>query len=117
MLSAMKKGSVMVDVAIDQGGCFETSRETTHDRPTYSVDGIIHYAVSNMPGALPRTSTLALNNSTLPYAVEIAGKGWKKAMQENPEIRSGANVVKGRVTCEGVASAVGIKPAMIDKLL
>jgi len=117
MLKLMKKGSVMVDVAIDQGGCFETSRETTHAEPTYSVDGIIHYAVSNMPGALPRTSTLALNNSTLPYALEIANKGWKKAMQENSEIKCGANVVKGQVTFQGVADTFGIPYTGIDKLL
>ena len=117
MLKKMKKGSVLVDVSIDQGGCFETSRETTHADPTYTVDGIIHYAVSNMPGALPRTSTLALNNSTLPYALEIANKGWKKAMQENREIRLGANVVNGKVTYEGVASAFGFELFSIDKLL
>ncbi len=117
MLKTMKKGSVLVDVSIDQGGCFETSRETTHADPTYTVDGIVHYAVSNMPGALPRTSTLALNNATLPYAVEIANKGWKKAMQENPEIRRGANVVEGKVTYKGVAKAFGLKYEPINKLL
>lgn len=117
MLKTMKKGSVLVDVSIDQGGCFETSRETTHADPTYTVDGIVHYAVSNMPGALPRTSTLALNNATLPYAVEIANKGWKKAMQENSDIKRGANVVEGMVTYEGVAEAFGLKYVPIDKLL
>ena len=117
MLKMMKKGSVLVDVSIDQGGCFETSHETTHADPTYTVDGIIHYAVSNMPGALPRTSTLALNNSTLPYALEIANKGWKKAMQENPEIKAGANVVRGKVTYKGVASAFGFEHVAIDDLL
>ncbi|MGD8258146.1 MAG: alanine dehydrogenase [Desulfobacterales bacterium] len=117
MLKKMKKGSVLVDVSIDQGGCFETSLETTHADPTYKVDGIIHYAVSNMPGALPRTSTLALNNSTLPYVLEIANKGWKKAMQENREIRLGANVVNGKVTYEGVASAFGFEHVSIDVLL
>ncbi|MGD9110846.1 MAG: alanine dehydrogenase [Desulfobacterales bacterium] len=117
MLKKMKKGSVLVDVSIDQGGCFETSLETTHADPTYKVDGIIHYAVSNMPGALPRTSTLALNNSTLPYVLEIANKGWKKAMQENREIRLGANVVNGKVTYEGVASAFGFEHVSIDMLL
>jgi alanine dehydrogenase len=113
----MKKGSVLVDVSIDQGGCFETSRETTHADPTYTVDGIVHYAVSNMPGALPRTSTLALNNATLPYAVEIANKGWKKAMQENPEIKRGANVVSGHVTYNGVADTFGFEHVNIDKLI
>jgi alanine dehydrogenase len=117
MLKTMKKGSVLVDVSIDQGGCFETSRETTHADPTYTVDGIVHYAVSNMPGALPRTSTLALNNATLPYAVEIANKGWKKVMQENPEIRRGANVVSGHVTYKGVADAFGFEHVNIDKLI
>jgi alanine dehydrogenase len=117
MLKTMKKGSVLVDVSIDQGGCFETSTETTHADPTYSIDGIVHYAVSNMPGALPRTSTLALNNATLPYAVEIANKGWRKAMKENPEIKLGANVVKGHVTYKGVAEAFGLKYEPIDKLL
>jgi alanine dehydrogenase len=117
MLKTLKKGSVLIDVAIDQGGCFETSKETTHAAPTYTIDGIVHYAVSNMPGALPRTSTLALNNATLPYAVEIANKGWKRAMKENPEIRRGANVVKGQVTYLGVAEAFGLKYVPIEKLL
>jgi len=117
MLGTMKKGSVLVDVSIDQGGCFETSRETTHADPIYTVDGIVHYAVSNMPGALPRTSTLALNNATLPYVLEIANKGWKKAMQQNPEIKAGANVVAGKVTYRGVAETVGLKYEPIDKLL
>ena len=117
MLKIMKKGSVLVDVSIDQGGCFETSKETTHADPTYSVDGIVHYAVSNMPGALPRTSTLALNNATLPYAAEIANKGWRKAMKENNEIKLGANVVQGHVTYEGVAEAFGFKLINIDSLL
>ncbi len=117
MLKMMKKGSVLVDVSIDQGGCFETSKETTHTDPTYTLDGIVHYAVSNMPGALPRTSTLALNNATLPYAVAIANKGWQKAMQENPEIKRGANVVNGQVTYKGVAEAFGLKHVSINKLL
>jgi alanine dehydrogenase len=117
MLKTMKKGSVLIDVSIDQGGCFETSKETTHADPTYSIDGIVHYAVSNMPGALPRTSTLALNNATLPYAVEIANKGWRKAMKENSEIKLGANVVRGHVTYEGVAEAFGFKLINIDSLL
>ena len=117
MLGTMKKGSVMVDVSIDQGGCFETSKETTHADPIYKIDGIVHYAVSNMPGALPRTSTLALNNATLPYAAEIATKGWKKAMQQNPEIKAGANVVQGKVTYRGVAQAFGLKYEPVNKLL
>jgi alanine dehydrogenase len=117
MLNTMKKGAVLVDVSIDQGGCFETSRETTHGDPIYKVDDIVHYAVSNMPGALPRTSTLALNNATLPYAAEIAGKGWKNAMKENSEIKAGANVVDGKVTYKGVAQAFGIKYETVNKLL
>ena len=117
MLRKMKKGSVLVDVSIDQGGCLETSRETTHADPTYTIDRIVHYAVSNMPGALPRTSTLALNNATLPYALEIANKGWKKAMKENPEIKSGANVVRGKVTYKGVAEAFDLKYERVDRML
>ena len=117
MLSSMKKGAVLFDVSIDQGGCFETSRETTHADPIYKIDDIVHYAVSNMPGALPRTSTLALNNATLPYVAEIASKGWKKAMNENPEIKAGANVVEGKVTYKGVAEAFGLKYESINSLL
>ncbi|MEW6265275.1 MAG: alanine dehydrogenase [Thermodesulfobacteriota bacterium] len=117
MLQTMKPGAVLVDVAIDQGGCFETSRETTHDQPTYMLDGIVHYAVSNMPGAVPKTGTLALTNATLPYAVEIAGQGWARAMTENPEIRSGANVVQGRITYRAVAEAFGLEYTPVERLL
>ena len=117
MLKTMKRGAVLVDVAIDQGGCFETSKATTHGEPIYTVDGVVHYCVANMPGAVPKTSTLALTNATLPYAVEIANKGWKKAMQENAEIKPGANVVKGKVTYDGVAEAFGLKYTPIDRLL
>ena len=117
MLKTMKKGAVLVDVAIDQGGCFETSKPTTHKDPVYTIDGVIHYCVANMPGAVAKTSTLALTNATLPYAVEIADKGWKKAMQENPEIRKGANVIRGKVTFKGVADAFGLKFTPIDTLL
>ncbi|UCD77812.1 MAG: alanine dehydrogenase [Desulfobacterales bacterium] len=117
MLKTMKKGAVLVDVAIDQGGCFETSKATTHKDPIYTVEGVVHYCVANMPGAVPKTSTLALTNATLPYAVEIANKGWKKAMKENPEIRCGANVVQGKVTYKGVAEAFGLKYTPIDSLL
>jgi alanine dehydrogenase len=117
MLRSMKKGAVLVDVAIDQGGCFETSTEMTHAKPITVVDGIVHYAVSNMPGALPRTSTLALTNATLPYALEIADKGWRKAMQENPQIKSGANVVQGSVTHRGVTEALKLDYTPVDDLL
>ena len=117
MVKTMKTGSVLVDVAIDQGGCFETSKETTHSNPTYKVDGIVHYAVSNMPGAVPKTSTVALTNATLPIAIEIANKGWQKAMRENSEIKLGANVVNGKVTYKGVADAFGLEYVSIDNLL
>jgi alanine dehydrogenase len=117
MLKTMKKGSVMVDVAIDQGGCFETSKPTTHANPIYTVEGVVHYCVTNMPGAVAKTSTLALTNATLPYAIEIAGKGWRRAFQENPEIRRGANVVKGKLTYRGVADAFGLEYVPIERLL
>lgn len=113
----MKKGAVLVDVAIDQGGCFETSKPTTHSNPIYNVDGIVHYCVANMPGALPMTSTLALTNATLPYALEIANKGWEKAMQENNEIKLGANIINGKITYKGVADAFGLKHTPIDELI
>jgi alanine dehydrogenase len=117
MLKTMKKGSVMVDVAIDQGGCFETSKATTHTDPIFTVDGVVHYCVANMPGAVAKTSTLALTNATLPYAVEIANKGWKRAMQENQEIKLGANVIKGKVTYKAVADTFGLEYVPIDSLL
>ena len=117
MLKIMKKGTVMVDVAIDQGGCFETSKATTHKDPIFAIDGIIHYCVGNMPGAVAKTSTLALTNATLPYAVEIANKGWQKAMKENPEIRKGANVIRGQITFKGVADAFHMNLTPIDSLL
>jgi alanine dehydrogenase len=117
MLKTMKKGAVLVDVAIDQGGCFETSKPTTHSQPTFIVDGVVHYCVANMPGAVPKTSTLALTNATLPYAVEISNKGWEKAMNENPEIKAGANVVKGKVTYKAVAEAFGLEYVPIDRVL
>lgn len=108
MLKEMKEGAVMVDVAIDQGGCFETSKATSHDDPVYTVDGVVHYCVANMPGAVAKTSTLALTNATLPYAVEIANKGWKKACQENREIALGLNVVDGAIVYQAVAEAFGL---------
>lgn len=117
MLESMKKGAVLVDVAIDQGGCFETSRETTHAQPTYEVDGVVHYAVSNMPGAVPRTSTMALTNATLPYALDLADKGWPEAMRQNPEIKRGANIVNGKVTYKGVAEALNLEYTPIDRCL
>jgi alanine dehydrogenase len=113
----MKPGSVLVDVAIDQGGCFETSKATTHGDPIYVVDGVVHYCVANMPGAVPRTSTMALTNATLPYAVEIANKGWKRAMQESNEIKLGANVIDGKVTYEAVAEAFDLNYVPVDDML
>jgi alanine dehydrogenase len=95
----------LVDVAIDQGGCFETSRPTTHEEPTYYVDGILHYCVANIPGAVPYTSTLALTNATLPYAIQLADKGWRKACAESEELRKGLNVVEGKVVYKEVAEA------------
>ena len=108
MLQLMEPGTVMVDVAIDQGGCFETSRPTTHEDPVYYVDGILHYCVANIPGAVPRTSTLALTNATLPYAIQLADKGWRRAAQENPELALGLNVVEGKVVYKPVAEAWGL---------
>ena len=117
MLKEMKDGSVIVDVAIDQGGCFETSKATTHAEPTYVVEGVVHYCVANMPGAVARTSTAALTNATLPYAVEIANKGWKKAMQDNNEIKLGANVIDGQITYKAVAEAFDLDYTPVEKFL
>lgn len=108
MLSLMEKGCVLVDVAIDQGGCFETSHATTHQEPTYYVDGILHYCVANIPGAVPYTSTLALTNATLPYALQLADKGWQRACADNEELRKGLNVVEGKVVYKEVADAWGM---------
>jgi alanine dehydrogenase len=117
MLKLMKKGSVIVDVAIDQGGCVETARPTTHDDPIYEVDGIVHYCVANMPGAVSMTSTIALTNATLPYALQIADKGYKKAARENPEIAKGINIVEGKVTYPGVAGAFSMECCVVDSVL
>ena len=108
MLSIMQPGSVLVDVAIDQGGCFETSRPTTHEEPTYYIGEILHYCVANIPGAVPYTSTLALTNATLPYALQLADKGWRKACADNEELRKGLNVVEGKVVYREVAEAWGL---------
>jgi alanine dehydrogenase len=112
MVRRMRPGSVLVDVAIDQGGCFETSRPTTHAEPTYVVDGVVHYCVANMPGAVPKTSTQALNNVTLPYALALADKGYRQALLDNPHFRNGLNVHAGRITCKAVAEAQGL--AFVD---
>ena len=108
MVANMRRGSVLVDVAIDQGGCAETSRATTHDDPTYVVDEVVHYCVANMPGAVARTSTFALNNATLPFAVALADKGHASAMRDDPHLLAGLNVHCGRVTHEAVAHDLGL---------
>ncbi|MDP4203078.1 MAG: alanine dehydrogenase [Bacteroidota bacterium] len=105
MLSTMQKGAVMVDVAIDQGGCFETSRPTTHNDPIYTIDGVVHYCVANIPGAVPYTSTLALTNATLPYAIQLANLGWEKACEVSEELRKGLNIVKGEIVYPAVREA------------
>jgi alanine dehydrogenase len=117
MLATMKKGAVLVDVAIDQGGCFETSKPTTHKEPIYEVDGIVHYCVANMPGAVPLTSTMALTNATLPYALKIADQGWKQLARNDAGIREGFNVVDGIVCYKGVADAFGMDYVPVDELL
>ena len=108
-LKLMRPGAVIVDVAVDQGGCIETIKPTTHENPTYTIDGIIHYGVANMPGGVPRTSTLALTNATLPYTLQLANKGWRRALRENGALLKGLNVVDGRVTYPGVAEAFGME--------
>ena len=117
MLATMKPGAVIVDVAIDQGGCCETSRPTTHSDPTYVVDGIVHYCVANMPGAVPRTSTFALNNVTLPFVLALADKGWKRAVLEDGHLRAGVNVLGGSLTCEPVARAHSLAFTPIETAL
>jgi alanine dehydrogenase len=108
MLPKMKPGSVIVDVAVDQGGCVETTRPTTHADPVYFVDGVLHYAVANMPGALPRTSTIALTNATLPYALKLAGKGVREALRSDPGFLAGLNTHDGHITCPPVAESLGL---------
>jgi alanine dehydrogenase len=117
MISRMKQGAVVVDVAIDQGGCFETSHATTHAEPTYVVDGVVHYCVANMPGALARTSTFALNNATIGHAVAIADKGWRKALRDDAHLRNGLNVCEGHVTYEAVAKDLGYEYVKADVLI
>jgi alanine dehydrogenase len=117
MLKTMKNGAVLVDVAIDQGGCFETSRPTTHSDPIYTIDGVVHYCVANMPGAVPKTSTIALTNATLPYALEIANKGWKTAVKENSEIKPGVNIVNGQVTYRAIADTFNLTYSPLDEIM
>ena len=117
MVKTMKAGAVVVDIAIDQGGCFETSRPTTHADPTYILDGVVHYCVTNMPGALPRTSTFALNNATLPFVLALANKGWKTAMTDDPFLRTGLNVHDGKITHAAVAEALGLPFTPAEQML
>ena len=117
MLGTMKPGAVLVDVAIDQGGCFETSHPTTHGNPTFVEQGIVHYCVANMPGAVARTSTYALNNATLPYALKIAELGWKEAMRRNPHLAAGLNVYAGQVTYRAVADELGYDWLPVEQAL
>jgi alanine dehydrogenase len=122
MLKTMKPGAVLVDVAIDQGGCFETSRATTHAEPTFVVDGIVHYCVANMPGAVARTSTYALNNVTLPHALRIAdafdsADGWRGALRRDPNLAAGLNVAEGKVTCREVAAEHGLEWTPVEDVL
>ena len=117
MIGCMKKGAVVVDVAIDQGGCFETSKATTHEDPIYVVDGVIHYCVANMPGAVARTSTFALNNATIGHAVALADKGWKQALGDDVHLRNGLNVAEGKVTCEAVARDLGYAYVSADSMV
>jgi alanine dehydrogenase len=117
MLRWMRPGSVLVDVAIDQGGCFETSRPTTHAAPTYVEEGVVHYCVTNMPGAVARTSAVALNNATLPFTLQLANKGWQRACRENPHLAQGMNVHAGRVTHPAVAAALGLELLPLTEVL
>ncbi|MBB3700701.1 alanine dehydrogenase [Flammeovirga yaeyamensis] len=117
MLKTMKPGAVLVDVAVDQGGCFETTKPTTHAEPVFDVDGVMHYCVANMPGAVPYTSTLALTNATLPYAVQLADKGWEKACAENVELKKGLNIINGTVVYKAVADAFGLEYKDVEEML
>jgi alanine dehydrogenase len=117
MLKDMKKGTVLVDVAVDQGGCIETCKPTTHENPTYVIDDVVHYCVANMPGAVPYTSTLALTNATLPYAIQLADKGWKKAAQENADLIPGLNVIQGDIVYKAVAEAFNMPYTPVEKYL
>jgi len=117
MLKLMRPGTVIVDVAVDQGGCIETTHATTHADPTYIIDEVVHYCVANMPGAVPFTSTVGLTNATLPYAIQLAEKGWKKACTDNHELKLGLNVVNGKVVYQGVADAFGLKMHTLEEVL
>ncbi len=117
MLKDMKPGTVLVDVAVDQGGCIETCRPTTHQDPTYTIDGVIHYCVANMPAAVPATSTLALTNATLPYVIQLADKGWKQAAQENSELKTGLNIIRGNVVYKAVADTFDLPHLPVEEFL
>jgi len=117
MLKEMQPGTVLVDVAVDQGGCFETTTATTHENPIFIIDGIVHYCVANMPGAVPMTSTIALTNATLPFAIQLATKGWKKACQDNPALQLGLNIIQGKVVYKGVSDAFNLPLTPIENLL
>ncbi|GAB3271401.1 alanine dehydrogenase [Larkinella harenae] len=117
MLKLMRAGTVLVDVAVDQGGCIETCTPTTHENPTYVIDNVVHYCVANMPGAVPYTSTVALTNATLPYALQLANKGWQKACLDSEELKKGLNVVNGQVVYKGVADTFGLPLKNVDELL
>ena len=117
MLTSMKPGSVLVDVAIDQGGCFETSRPTTHSEPTYAVEDVVHYCVANMPGSVARTSTLALTGATLPYGLAIAEKGFEQAVRDDPALALGVNLYRGKLTIPSVAAAHGLPYTPLEDAL
>jgi alanine dehydrogenase len=117
MLGRMEKGAVLVDISIDQGGCFETSKPTTHADPTYVVDGVVHYCVTNMPGAVPRTSTYALNNATLPFVLALANRGWKRALAEDPHLKAGLNVARGKITHPEVAASLNASYSPAEEAL
>ena len=117
MLKLMRSGTVLVDVAVDQGGCMETTKPTTHEKPTFIIDDVLHYSVANMPGAVPYTSTVALTNATLPYAIQLAGKGWKKACNDDNSLKLGLNVINGKVVYKGVAEAFNLKLHDVEEFL
>jgi alanine dehydrogenase len=117
MLTTMKRGAVVVDVAVDQGGCFETTHPTTHSQPTYIVEGVVHYCVANMPGAVAGTSTYALTNETLPYVRRLANRGWREAMRENAALRMGLNIAEGKVTFPYIAEQFGLPYTPVDELI
>jgi alanine dehydrogenase len=117
LLKRMRPGSVLVDIAIDQGGCFESSRPTTHSAPTYVEEGVVHYCVTNMPGAVARTSTFALTNATLPFVIALAEKGWQRALRDDPHLRNGLNVHAGHVNYQAVAQDLGLPYVATDRVL